>query len=140
MISKIHIINLLLIYLDRFISFVIYATSSHFQSLKDLWQISASLSAKLYKNQTSRKLHSCFKLNVINSTCKYLISFQVQCVSIFRASSLFLADQFWHHFKISNCSTVSFICLRVIFSFLRSVGKPYDINKKVVEVKQIRCH
>ena len=30
MISKIHIINLLLIYLDRFISFVIYATSSHF--------------------------------------------------------------------------------------------------------------
>ena len=102
------------------------------------WRI--SLSAKLYKNQTSHKLHSCFKLNFVNSTWKDLISFFVYHVSTFRTSSLFLADQFWHHFKIANCSKVSFICLRVIFSFLGSVGKPYDINDEIVEVKQIRCH
>jgi len=82
-----------------------------------------SLSSKLYKNQTSHKLHSCFKLNVVNSTWKDLISFFVYHVSTFRTSSLFLADPFWHHFKIANCSKVSFICLRVTF-----IGKPYDIN------------
>ena len=116
--QKIEIIKQLLIYWDQFVSFVSFCGIITFLDFEG-----ASLSSKLYKNQTSHKLHSCFKLNVVNSTWKDLISFFVYHVSTFRTSSLFLADPFWHHFKIANCSKVSFICLRVTF-----IGKPYDIN------------